>query len=121
MSLHILCNCNCHVRPFGTFDSHITPFIRLIELELLTSCPKEQALKIAHAIQHELKKTPVRMIFKQKKENPSTAVLVIVRSSLATCYHEQLQKEGYTVGKKQYLTHKRRSCPGTWYCRFLHN
>ena len=78
----------------------------LFELEMTTSCPKTDVLVITNVLQQELKKSPARLIFKQKASNPSEAALLVTPSNLAPSFLNQLSKEGYTVGKNLHLITK---------------
>lgn len=67
-----------------------------------TSESKEKAVEFAEGICLQLFQNPARVIFRQKKDDPTLAVVVVTASHLAQHYFDELYREGYTTGSEKF-------------------
>jgi len=72
-------------------------------LELPSSIPKENALKIVEKFHDKLFMTSARIIVKQRDDNPNEAMLLVTRSKLTDTYVDTLKEEGFSIGTDDWV------------------
>ncbi|XP_052218714.1 uncharacterized protein LOC127836262 isoform X2 [Dreissena polymorpha] len=70
----------------------------IVEIELPSTCPKENALKLAQSYHTQIISTPVHVLLKQHEANPQNAKIEVVQPQELKRKLDRLSDDGFTLG-----------------------
>ncbi|XP_052215338.1 reticulocyte-binding protein homolog 2a-like [Dreissena polymorpha] len=74
----------------------------IVEVELPSTSPKENALKLAQSYHTQSLKTRVHVVLRQHAKNPQNAKIVVVQPNALNAQLQRLSDDGFTLGQDDY-------------------